>query len=73
MIQWMYSYLHKEFGDTKYSYHARRILIDGFSALRHGDAMVVRTFVLRVLGCKWTLWCGARVRGPKTLKMLHFQ
>ncbi len=58
MIQWLYSYLHKEFVDTKYSYHARQILIDNFSALRHGDAMVVRTFVLCVLGCKSTLNVG---------------
>ena len=58
MIQWLYSYLHNEFGDTHYSYHARRILIDDFSALPHGGAMVVRTFVLCVLGCKSTLYVG---------------
>jgi hypothetical protein len=59
MIQWLYSYLQKEFGDaTQYSYHACRILIDDFSALHHGDAMVVRTFVLCVLGCKSTLYVG---------------
>jgi hypothetical protein len=58
MIQWLYSYLQKEFGDTKYSFHARQILIDDFSALCHGDAMVVRTFVICVLGCKWTPYVG---------------
>ena len=58
MIQWLHSYLHNESGDTQYSYHARRILIDDFSALRHGGAMVVRTFVLCVLGCKSTLYVG---------------
>ena len=58
MIQWLYSYLHNESGNTQYSHHARRILIDDFSALRHGGAMVVRTFVLCVLGCKSTLYVG---------------
>ena len=53
------SYLHNESGNTQYSYHARRILIDDFSALRHGGAMVVRTFVRCVLGCKSTLYVGA--------------
>jgi hypothetical protein len=48
----------KEFGHTQYSYHARRNLIDDFSALRHGDAMVVRTFVLCVLGCIGTPYVG---------------
>jgi hypothetical protein len=58
MIQWLYSYLHNESGNTQYSYHARRISIDDFSALRHGGAMVARTFVLCVLGCKSTLYVG---------------
>jgi hypothetical protein len=52
----MYSYLHNESGDTQYSDGARRIWFDDFSALRHGDVMIVRTFVLCVLGCKWTLY-----------------
>jgi hypothetical protein len=53
------SYLHNEFVDTKYSYHARRILINDSSALRHGDAMAVCTFfVLCVLGCKSTIYIG---------------
>ena len=58
MIQWLYSYLHNESGNTQYSYHARRILIDDFSALRHGGVVVVRTFVLCVLGCKLILYVG---------------
>jgi hypothetical protein len=65
---------------TKYSYHARRILIDDFSALRHGDAMVVRTFVSCVLDCKSTLYvlhrnnmkklfrAGPAIRVPKVLE-----
>jgi hypothetical protein len=50
----MYSYLHKEFGDTQYSDRARRIRFDEFSALRNGDVVFVRTFVLCVLSCKST-------------------
>ena len=48
----MYSYLHNDSGDTQYSDGARRIRFDEFSALRHGDVVIVRTFVLCVLGCK---------------------
>jgi hypothetical protein len=51
----MYFYLHNESGDTQYSDCARPIRFDEFSDLRRGDAMVVRTFVLCVLACKWTL------------------
>jgi hypothetical protein len=54
----MYSYLHNESGDTQYSDGARRIRFDEFSALRHGDVVIVRIFVLCVLGCKWTLYVG---------------
>ncbi len=39
-------------GDTQYSDGARRIWFDDFSALRHGDVVIMRTFVLCVLGCK---------------------
>jgi hypothetical protein len=48
----MYSYLHDESGDTQYSDRARRIGFDEFSALCHGDVVIVRTFVLRILSCK---------------------
>ena len=54
----MYSYLLNESGDTQYSDGAHPIRFDEFSDLRHGDAMVVRTFVLCVLICKWTLHVG---------------
>jgi hypothetical protein len=54
----MYSYLHHESGDTQYSDGARPIRFDHFSNLRHGDVVIVRTFVLCVLGCKWTLYAG---------------
>ena len=50
----MYSYLHNKFGDTQYSNCARRIWFDEFSALCHGDVVIVRTFVLCVLSCKST-------------------
>jgi hypothetical protein len=48
----MYSYLHNDSGDTHYSNRARLIRFDEFSAPRHGDVVIVRTFVLCVLGCK---------------------
>ncbi len=48
----MYSYLHNESGDTQYNDRARRIRFDEFSALRHGDVVIVRTFVLCVMSCK---------------------
>jgi len=48
----MYSYLHNESGDTQYTDLARRIRFDEFSALRHGDVVIVRTFVLCVMSCK---------------------
>jgi hypothetical protein len=44
----MYSYLHNESGDAQYTDCARRIRFDEFSALRHGDVVIVRTFVLCV-------------------------
>ena len=47
----MYSYLHNESGDTQYTNRARRIRFDEFSALRHGDVVIVRTFVL----CVWVV------------------
>jgi hypothetical protein len=50
----MYSYLHNESGDTQYSDRARPIHFDDFSALRHGDVVIVRTFVLRILSCKYS-------------------
>jgi hypothetical protein len=40
----MYSYLHNESGDTQYSDRARPIRFDDFSALRHGDFVIVRTY-----------------------------
>ncbi len=48
----MYSYLHNESGDTQYTDCARRIRFDEFSALRHGDVVIVCTFVLCVMSCK---------------------
>ncbi len=48
----MYSYLQYESSDTQYSYHTRRIWFDEFSALRHGDVVIVRTFVLCVMSYK---------------------
>ena len=48
----MYSYLHNESGDTQYTNRARRIRFDEFSALRHVDVVIVRTFVLCVTSCK---------------------
>jgi hypothetical protein len=51
----MHSYLHNKSGDTQYSNGARCIQ---FSALRHGDGVIVRPFVLCVVGCKWTLYVG---------------
>ncbi len=40
----MYSYLHNESSNTQYSYHARHIWFDGFSARHHGDVVIVRTY-----------------------------
>ena len=54
----MYSYLHDESGDTPYSDRARRIRFNKFSALRHGDVLNVRTFVLHVLSCKQSFYVG---------------
>ena len=48
----MYSYLHNKSGDTQYTDRARRIGFDEFSALRHGDVVIVHTFVLCVMSCK---------------------
>jgi hypothetical protein len=48
----MYSSLHNESGDTQYTDRARRNRFDEFSARRHGDVVIVRTFVLYVLSCK---------------------
>jgi hypothetical protein len=48
----MYSYLHNDSSDTHYSDRARPIRFDEFSAPRYGDVVIVRTFVLCVLGCK---------------------
>ncbi len=48
----MYSYLRDESGDAQYSDRAHHIRFDEFSALRHGDVVIVRTFMLRVLSCK---------------------
>jgi hypothetical protein len=48
----MYSYLHSESGNTQYTDRARRIRFDEFSALRHGDVVIVGTFVLCVMSCK---------------------
>jgi hypothetical protein len=48
----MYSYFHNESGVTQYTDKACRIRFDEFSALRHGDVVIVRTFVLCVLSCK---------------------
>jgi hypothetical protein len=48
----MYSYLHNKSGDTQNTDRARCILFDEFSALRHGDVVIVRTFVLCVLSCQ---------------------
>jgi hypothetical protein len=42
----MYFYLHNKSGDTQYSDRARRIWFEEFSALRHGDVVIVRTFAL---------------------------
>jgi hypothetical protein len=46
------SYLHYDSSDTHFSYHTRRIWFDEFSALHHGDVVIVRTFVLCVMSCK---------------------
>jgi hypothetical protein len=48
----MHSYLHNNSGDTHYSDRACPIQFDEFSAPRHGDVVIVRTFVLWVLSCK---------------------
>jgi hypothetical protein len=48
----MYSYLHNKSGDTQYTDRARCIGFDEFSALRHGDVVIVHTFVLCVMSCK---------------------
>jgi hypothetical protein len=48
----MYFYLNNESGDTQYTDRPRRIWFDEISALRHGDVVIVRTFVLCVLSCK---------------------
>ena len=52
IIGYVYSYLHNESGVTQYTDRARHIWFDKFSALRHGDVVIVRTFVLCVLSCK---------------------
>ena len=54
----MYSYLHNEPGDTQCTDRPRLIRFDEFSALRHGDVVIVRTFVGCVLSCKSTLYVG---------------
>ena len=52
----MYSYLHNEPGDTQCTDRARLIRFDEFTALCHGDVVIVHTFV----GC--VLWWYVSVR-----------
>jgi hypothetical protein len=52
----MYSYLHNEPGDTQCTDRARLIRFDEFTALCHGDVVIVHTFVGCVLSCKSTLY-----------------
>ncbi len=54
----MYFYLHNESSDTQYNDRARRIWFGEFSALRPGDVVIVRTFVLCVLSCKLSFYVG---------------
>ena len=54
----MYSYLHNEPGDTPCTDRARGNRFDEFSALCHGDVVIVRTFVGCELSCKSTLYVG---------------
>ncbi len=51
-MRYMYSYLHNESGDTQYTGRTHRNRFDEFSALCHGDVVIVRTFVLCVLSGK---------------------
>jgi hypothetical protein len=57
-MRWLSSYLQHNSRDTQYSYHVHRTLIDEFSAIHHGDVMVLRSFVGCVLSCKSTLYVG---------------
>jgi hypothetical protein len=57
-MRWLSSYLQHDSRDTQYTDRARRIRFDEFSALRHGDVVIVRTFVGSVLSCKSTLDVG---------------
>jgi hypothetical protein len=69
----MYSYLHNDSDDTHYSNRARPIRFDEFSAPRHGDVVIVRTFVLWVLGCKSLFDVGTIRKKGKIVKFPSLQ
>jgi hypothetical protein len=57
-MRWLSSYLQHDSRDTQYSNRVHRTLIDEFSAIHHGEVMVLRSFVGCVMSCKSTLYVG---------------